>query len=74
MDAIRRVAAAENGLLLNEVTALRGRQIAPAGWVVTSRRHPRLVRFETQAAAERYFCDEVRRARSAGGAWQTTPA
>jgi hypothetical protein len=63
MDAIRRVLAAEHSFLLNEVTALRGRRIVPSGWTVTSNRRPRVMRFEDQPAAERYFCDEVRRLR-----------
>jgi hypothetical protein len=64
MAAIKRVLAAENGFLLNEVTDFHGRRVIPAGWVVTSNGRPRVVRFADQPAAERYFCDEVRRARS----------
>ena len=63
MDRIKRVLAAQNGLLLNEVTALRDRRAVLAGWAVTSPRRPELVHFQSRAAAERYFRDEVRRAR-----------
>jgi hypothetical protein len=67
MDAIRRILAAESGFLLNEVTTLNGRRIVAAGYTVTSNRRPRVVRFADQPAAERYFCDEVRRARASTG-------
>ena len=62
MDRIRRVLAAQNGLLLNEVTALRDRRAVPAGCAVTSPRRPELVHFQSRAAAERYFRDQARRA------------
>ena len=66
MNAIRHILAAEHGYLLNEVTTLNGRRILAAAYTVTSNRRPRIVRFADQPAAERYFCDEVRRARGTG--------
>ena len=63
MASIRRVLAAEFGFLLDEVTSYRGRRVVAASYAVSSGNRRNIVRFENQAAAERHFCDEIRRAR-----------
>jgi hypothetical protein len=64
MPQIRRVLAAEYGFLLDEVTSYRGRRVVAASYVVSSGNRRNIARFENQAAAERHFCDEIRRARA----------